>query len=37
MNLALVLCVAALATVAFQRLNQPIVLGYILANEGAAA
>ncbi|MDP2311018.1 MAG: cation:proton antiporter [Pseudomonadota bacterium] len=30
-NLALVLCVAAFATVLFQRLRQPLVLGYILA------
>jgi CPA2 family monovalent cation:H+ antiporter-2 len=30
-NLALVLCVAALATVVFQRIRQPVVLGYILA------
>ena len=32
-NLALVLCVAALGTVAFQRLKQPIVLGYLLAGR----
>lgn len=31
LNLATVLCVAALATVVFQRLRQPLVLGYILA------
>ncbi|MDP2311306.1 MAG: cation:proton antiporter [Pseudomonadota bacterium] len=30
-NLSLVLCVAALATVVFQRIRQPVVLGYILA------
>jgi monovalent cation:H+ antiporter-2, CPA2 family len=30
-NLALVLCVAAVTTVIFQRLRQPVVLGYILA------
>jgi CPA2 family monovalent cation:H+ antiporter-2 len=30
-NLALVLCVAAVTTVVFQRLRQPVVLGYILA------
>ena len=30
-NLGTVLCVAALATVLFQRLRQPLVLGYILA------
>jgi len=30
-NLALVLCVAALTTAIFQRLRQPIVLGYMLA------
>ncbi|MDB4964692.1 MAG: Potassium/proton Antiporter RosB [Myxococcales bacterium] len=30
-NLALVLCVAALTTVIFQRLRQPVVLGYLLA------
>ncbi len=30
-TLALVLCVAALTTVAFQRLGQPVVLGYLLA------
>lgn len=29
--LAVVLCVAAVTTVAFQRLRQPVVLGYILA------
>jgi K+:H+ antiporter len=29
--LAIVLCVAALTTVVFQRLRQPVVLGYILA------
>ena len=29
--LAIVLCVAALTTVLFQRLRQPVVLGYILA------
>src|SRR4051812_23194031 len=29
--LAIVLCVAALATVLFQRLRQPVVLGYIIA------
>jgi CPA2 family monovalent cation:H+ antiporter-2 len=30
-SLAMVLCVAALTTVLFQRLHQPVVLGYILA------
>jgi CPA2 family monovalent cation:H+ antiporter-2 len=30
-NLALVLCVAAVTTVVFQRLRQPVVLGYVLA------
>ena len=30
-NLAIVLCVAAVTTVVFQRLKQPVVLGYILA------
>ena len=30
-NLAVVLCVAALATVIFQRLHQPVVFGYLLA------
>src|SRR5262249_27973821 len=30
-NLAMVLCVAAVTTVLFQRLRQPVVLGYILA------
>ncbi|HVS09046.1 MAG TPA: cation:proton antiporter [Planctomycetota bacterium] len=30
-DLALVLCVAALTTVVFQRLRQPVVLGYLLA------
>lgn len=30
-NLALVLCVAAITTVVFQRLRQPVVLGYLLA------
>jgi CPA2 family monovalent cation:H+ antiporter-2 len=30
-NLAIVLCVAAVTTVVFQRLRQPVVLGYILA------
>ncbi len=30
-NLAIVLCVAAVTTVIFQRLRQPLVLGYILA------
>ena len=30
-NLAVVLCVAALATVVFQRLHQPVVFGYLLA------
>jgi CPA2 family monovalent cation:H+ antiporter-2 len=30
-SLALVLCVAALTTVLFQRLRQPVVLGYLLA------
>src|SRR5216117_4370982 len=30
-NLAVVLCVAAIATVVFQRLRQPVVFGYLLA------
>ncbi|MDX2022786.1 MAG: cation:proton antiporter [Deltaproteobacteria bacterium] len=30
-NLALVLCVAAVTTVLFQRLKQPVVLGYVMA------
>src|SRR3954470_2672729 len=30
-NLAMVLCVAAVTTVIFQRLRQPLVLGYIIA------
>ncbi len=30
-NLAVVLCVAAATTVLFQRLHQPVVLGYLLA------
>ena len=30
-NLAMVLCVAAVTTVIFQRLRQPVILGYILA------
>ena len=30
-SLALVLCVAAVTTVIFQRLHQPVVLGYVLA------
>ena len=30
-NLAIVLCVAAVTTVLFQRLRQPVVLGYIIA------
>jgi CPA2 family monovalent cation:H+ antiporter-2 len=30
-SLALVLCVAALTTVVFQRLRQPVVLGYVIA------
>jgi monovalent cation:H+ antiporter-2, CPA2 family len=30
-NLAVVLCVAAVATVVFQRLHQPVVFGYLLA------
>ena len=30
-NLALILCVAAVTTVLFQRLRQPVVLGYLLA------
>jgi CPA2 family monovalent cation:H+ antiporter-2 len=30
-NLAVVLCVAAVATVVFQRLKQPVVFGYLLA------
>jgi len=31
LNLALVLCAAAVTTVVFQRLRQPVVLGYLLA------
>lgn len=30
-NLALVLCVAAVTTVVFQRLRQPVILGYVMA------
>src|SRR5215212_9300892 len=30
-SLAVVLCVAAVATVLFQRLHQPVVFGYLLA------
>ena len=30
-DLALIMCVAAVTTVLFQRLRQPVVLGYILA------
>ncbi len=30
-NLALVLCVAAATTVIFQKLRQPVILGYLLA------
>src|SRR6266545_3225947 len=30
-SLALVLCTAAVTTVVFQRLHQPVVLGYLLA------
>jgi monovalent cation:H+ antiporter-2, CPA2 family len=30
-NLAVVLCVAAVATVLFQRLHQPVIFGYLLA------
>jgi CPA2 family monovalent cation:H+ antiporter-2 len=30
-NLALVLCVAAATTIVFQRLHQPVVLGYLMA------
>jgi CPA2 family monovalent cation:H+ antiporter-2 len=30
-NLAMVLCVAAVTTLVFQRLRQPVILGYILA------
>src|SRR5262245_8503449 len=30
-NLAVVLCTAAVTTVVFQRLRQPVVLGYLLA------
>jgi len=30
-NLAIVLCVAAVATIVFQRLHQPVVFGYLLA------
>src|SRR5688500_928537 len=30
-NLAIVLCTAAVTTVVFQRLKQPVVLGYLLA------
>jgi Kef-type K+ transport system membrane component KefB len=30
-DLALVLCVAAVTTVVFRRLRQPVVLGYLLA------
>ena len=30
-NLALVLCVAAVTTVVFQRLRQPVIFGYLMA------
>jgi CPA2 family monovalent cation:H+ antiporter-2 len=30
-NLAVVMCVAAVTTVLFQRLRQPVVFGYLLA------
>ena len=30
-NLALVLCVAALTSLVFQRLRQPVVFGYLVA------
>ena len=30
-NLAIVLCAAAVTTVVFQRLRQPVVLGYLIA------
>ena len=30
-TLALVLCTAAVTTVVFQRLKQPVILGYLLA------
>src|SRR5947208_16381266 len=30
-DLALILCVAAITTMVFQRLRQPVVLGYLLA------
>ncbi|HRP09130.1 MAG TPA: hypothetical protein PLL69_11655 [Gemmatimonadales bacterium] len=30
-TLALVLCTAAVTTVVFQRLRQPVILGYLLA------
>ena len=30
-NLAIVLCVAAVATIVFQRLHQPVVFGYLIA------
>jgi CPA2 family monovalent cation:H+ antiporter-2 len=32
-TLAVVLCVAAVTTVLFQRLKQPVVLGYLLAGR----
>ncbi|MFH0899416.1 MAG: hypothetical protein V2A73_02180 [Pseudomonadota bacterium] len=31
-DLALVLCVAAVTTVVFRRLRQPVVLGYLLTS-----
>jgi CPA2 family monovalent cation:H+ antiporter-2 len=31
-NLTLVLCVAALTTVVFQRIRQPVVFGYLVAS-----
>ena len=34
-TLAVVLCVAAVTTVIFQRLKQPVVLGYLLAGVSA--
>jgi CPA2 family monovalent cation:H+ antiporter-2 len=30
-TITLVLCVAAVTTVVFQRLRQPVILGYVLA------
>lgn len=36
-ELALIMCVAAVTTALFQRLKQPVVLGYLLAGMLATA